>query len=239
MSPIGSCMSSKIFKRLFQYSGMWFPEKSISYLFYAFVLHSFFTLDLWAHSVVYVLESEDTADIIRAVYMLILISSLLLKSTTFLYFNKRIQVLLKELENFELQDENEEKLVHERHKSFLMPLIMFLIVTEICAAVFAIKSLIAVKPELPCPCFHPLDWKNETLSYWLAWVHTFLSIQLAIARNVGVQLFYSFLTFFISILMEVLGLRLSNLNQKTTLPDNCEYEQSLTDCIKIHKNLLK
>lgn len=187
----------------------------------------------------FVLESEDTSEVIRAVYMFIMISALLLKATTFIYFNKRIRCLMQELENFELHNENERKLVDEKLRFFLKPLIMFLLVTSFCAGLFAIKSIIKIKTELPCPCFHPLDWKDDTLKFWLAWTHIFFAIQLSIATNVGVQLFYSYLMFFISVLMEVLGLRLSNLNDKTIVGDDRRYEDSLTDCIKIHKNLLK
>lgn len=204
MSPSGAHLANKIFIGIFRYSGIWFPEQPY-YLIYPFVLYILFPLPYWIFSGVILYNSENAAEVTQALYMFIICCSFLVKTTCFLFYNKRIQALLAPFELFELYNENERKLVDEKMKYFLRPLKMFLTVTPTCSTYAAVKSIVQSNPGMPRPCWHPLDWKNDTLAYWCAWLHLYLATSLAVATNVEVQLFSSYLMFFISVLMEVLG----------------------------------
>lgn len=241
-NSIGYQLTSQVFVRTFQYSGIWFPENvSYPYFFYAAVLYIFGSLLYAIATVVHLFSVKSVSDTTQAIFMLTILFSIFSKSTNFIYFNKRIKKLFHRMHNdFELYNEFERNLVNQKLRSFLNILIPFFVLCTVCVSSGCISSAVQPNTQLPFPTWYPLNWTVDKVSFWFAWSHISLATYLAIGTNAGVQLFSSYIMFFVSVLVEVLGQRLCKLwsyDLKKCKGTNSVDE--LIGSIKMHQKLLE
>lgn len=191
MSPIGRHFTSEVFVRIFQYTGIWFPQET-SYLYscYTFVIYIFFVLLYAVFTIVHLFSIKTVDEATQALFMVTIVSQVFIKATLFLFFNRRIRKLLYRFHNdFELYNDTERSLVNARLRSFRNLLISFLTLCVICVSSGCITSAFKTKPELPFPTWHPLNWTTDKLSFWLAWCHISAATYLAIGSTPAVQMF--------------------------------------------------
>lgn len=246
ITSIGYQLTSQVFLRMFQCSGIWFPGK-LSYLYsvYAFMLYIFGSVAYAIFTAVNLGSAKSIADTTQGLFMITVVFSIFSKTTNFIYYNKRIRKLFHRIHNdFDLNTEFERNLVHTKLRSFLNIVIAFVVLNMACVSTGCISSALQPKKQLPFPTWYPLNWTVDKVSFWLAWSHISLATYLAIATNVGVQLFTSYLMFFMSVLMEVLGQRLCQL--WSTVEKNAEMKckgnnsnDELISCIKMHQQILE
>lgn len=240
MSPIGWHLTSEVFVKIFQLSGLWFPAKtSYLYSFYAFVIYILCVLSYAVFAVVYMCSVKSIEKATQALFMLTIVSQLFTKATFFLFFNRRIQNLLHQLHSeFDLNNDVERNLVNKRLRFCFYLLIPYLILCATCASLGTVSSAFKTKPQLPFPTWHPLDWTNDKVSYWLAWSQISCATYVAIANTAVVQMFSCYLMVFVSVLMEVLGQRLSNLWSTASGSSKLNDSTDLNECIQMHHKIL-
>lgn len=249
MNPIGYHLTSRTFLRMFQYSGIWFPGKvSYLYSFYAVVLYVLCSLLYALFTVVNLWSVKSVAEATPALFMLTMIFSIFSKTTTFMCLNKRIRKLFHRLHNdFHLRNETEKNFVNVALRSFFIILIVYSVLCVICVWTSCIASALKPNVQLPFPTWHPLNWKVDKLSFWVAWSHLTISTTLAVCTNGGVQLFSSYLMFFMSVLLQVLGQRLCKLwytveeskKSKKSTNDAIDSIDELIECIQMHQRILE
>lgn len=243
MNPIGYHVTSRVFIRTFQCSGIWFPDK-VSYLYsiYAVVLYIFCSLFYASFTIVNLCSVKSVADATPALFMVTIIFSIASKTTNFLFFNKRIRKLFHRLNtDFDLCNETERNFVNVKLRSFLNIFIAFYVLCVFCVTTGVFSSALKPKVQLPFPTWHPLNWKNDNLSFWFAWSHLSFSTYLAISTNAGVQLFASYLMLSMTLLIQILGQRLCKLwcivDERKKVDKKSGNE--LIDCIEMHQKILE
>lgn len=241
MSAIGWHITSEVFVRIFRYTGNWFPT-TISYLYsiYAFVIYTMFVLLYAVFTIMYLLSVKSVNDATQALFMIAIVFQVFTKATCLLLFNSRIRNLLHRFHNdFELHNDIERNFINTKLRSFLNLLVPYLILCATCVSLASIGSIFKINRELPLPTWYPLNWANDKLSYWIAWVHISLATYVAIGSTPAVQMFSSYLMFFISLLMNVLGQRLSNLWRNQDANTKTDDFNDLIKCIQMHQKILE
>lgn len=241
MSAIGWHLTSDVFVKIFQWSGLWFPVKmSYLYSFYAFVIYIICALSYAVLTIIYMFTVNNIEEATQGIFMLTIVLQVFTKASFFLLFNRRIKKLMHRFHNeFDLDNDAERQLVNKRLKSILTLLIPYVILCIICVSLGTVSSALKTEPELPFPTWHPLDWTNDKLSYWLAWGHISFATYMAIASTPTVQMFACYLIVFVTALMEVLGQRLSKLWSTAGGNRKLNAYNDLIKCIEMHQQILQ
>ncbi len=99
---------------------------------------------------------------------------------------------------------------------------------------------------LPVPIWFPLDWKNNLLYYWFAYIFSTLGQLSLVVLNSFIPIFIWFLMYGNALKLKLLGDRISKLgyqsfDEKRTIGQGTEYHnaviQSLHNYIKLHKEI--
>lgn len=247
ITSIGYPLTSQIFLKSFQYTGIWFPENfSYLYSFYAAVLYIVFSVMYASFTVVRFFYVESVSESMEALFLITIVFSIFTKTSSFLYYNRSIRKLFHRMHNdIELHNEFERNLINRKLRSFIVIVIVFFILCLMAVSSGVIISALQPKKQLPFGAWHPLNYTIDRASFWVAWSHISFATCIAISTNAGVQCFSSYLMFFTSTLMEVLGQRLSKLWSADTKIVKSKWKQrtdsgdELIGCIKMHQQLLE
>lgn len=241
MRVIGWHLTSEIFIQIFRYTGTWLPQEiSYSYSFYASFTYIMFVVFYTISTIMYLLSVTNVNDATQGIFMITIVLQLFSKATCILFYNKRIRKLLHRFHNdFELQSDDEHDFIHRKLRSFLNLLVPYLILCFTCVTAASVGSAFKTNVELPFPLWYPLNWKTDNLSYWIAWSHITVATYFAIGATPTVQMFSSYVMFFIGVLMNVLGQRLSNLWSDQDGNRKSKDVNDLIKCVQMHQNILE
>lgn len=132
------------------------------------------------------------------------------KILNFKFFCQRIRNLLREGEEFELENEDETNFVREK-MSFFNKLTWFLFVSaNISNAFNSMAAFIAGGDHLPLLAWFPFDWRSNYVSLS---IYQVIGLFIQTNLNVSTDLFAAYLMYVASIRLELLGARLVKLGK--------------------------
>ena len=182
---------------------------------------------------------------------------LIITITNFLIRFRDMQSMLRTLQEFDL-DSNDEVAFVRKKVMFFLKISIFYYVSANCAATNA--DIVAAfspvdDPILPFRAWVPqLDWRHDRIHYWIVFWYQSVGMFITCNLNVTMELFSCFLTYVVSCQMEILGMRLARLGYaqeslgvdaakparvKSALPGkkNNEDYLKLTNHIKMHQDI--
>lgn len=217
MKIVGERKLSKVFVFYFCILGLWskFKAKTIAstlYYFYSYTMHFTLSFCYTGFMVVGLLFISDVNEITLAMCVTFTCVAYVAKISNFYWNNTGMKECLKIVGDFELETEFESEFLEKRMDPFQKLALFYYIIPNICGITAYLKPTFATKTELPFLGWYPLDWKNDSMNYWLTYVYQVIGILIEINLNVTMELFPSYLMYMLSIQMEILGMRLENIS---------------------------
>lgn len=143
----------------------------------------------------------------------------------------------KSVNDFVIETEHETEFLQNRMEPFQKLALFYYILPNVCGINAYLKPLFAAKTELPFLGWYPLDWKNNSLDYWITYVYQVVGILIEINLNVTMELFPSYLMYMLSTQMEILGMRLERISTSTC--DNDVLAQNISFSINEQQEVLQ
>lgn len=208
-----------IFRKHFVLLGLWKPyEKSnLNQLLYTifggiflftFVVVYSFTM---VASIFSITKIEELAN---RLYMSSTEFALFTKIIPIFFFNHNLQKIHFSIKNFVLESPAEERLVKKRINLFALVMVMYYAMPFMAATGGNIGTILSKERKLTYSGVYPgFDWQNDKKDYWIVFGYQWIGILITGVMDVMVDLYYCFAIYFISIEFEVLGNRLSSIQQ--------------------------
>lgn len=236
--------------------GLWQYSKSKTsfnlYTFYSYALHFIFSLMYLMCMVLNFLYIDSIINATDALFPTLTVLAYCFKLVNFYLNADGMQNIFKDTMTFQLKNDDEISLTNEKLRSVYRLSVCFLIAAHLTIILAFVRVVfINDPPELPLPCWYPLDWQNISLHYWIVYAYQMIGAFIILNVNATLDLYSIFLMAVIDKQMEILGDRLANITlQNYTLahttmdPDPNSTEQAritaeLIDCIKVHQNLIR
>lgn len=161
---------------------------------------------------IYLLKLSDQKDLTYGLYMFLTQFCGLIKFMCFLVNNDNFQKLVERGYHFQLESEIEEKLVQRRLQFFFKVVIFYYVMAMIAIHMTELMAIFAETVKLPFSSWYPyLDWQHNTRHYWIAVTYQHISITSASLLIITIDVLFSLLLYVVSIEIELIGLRLSNI----------------------------
>lgn len=251
---VGERKLSKVCVFLFGVFGLWSKYKaktmaSIMYYVYALTMHltfSFFYTGFMVASVIFISSVNEITFFICVNFTFI---AYLVKMVNFVWNEAGMKQCLKIVSNFELENEYESEFLEGRMDPFQRLAKCYYIVPNLCGLTAYLKPLFAHETELPVMGLYPLDWKNNSMDYWIIYVYQVVAIFIEINVNITIELFPSYLMYMLSIQMEILGKRIEDISASTcstidlgndisiSTMEQQEILQKLLEYLKLHQKI--
>ncbi|KAJ6635359.1 putative odorant receptor 71a [Pseudolycoriella hygida] len=217
MKIIGDSKLSKVLVFYFFICGLWskFPPNTIAATLYTIVSYTMhFTLSFCytGFMVVGLLFISDVDQITLSICVTFTCVAYVAKIFNFYWHNVGMKNCFKSVNDFVLENEFESEFLRTRMEPLRKIALLYYIIPNVCGVTAYLKPLFAAKTELPFLGWYPLDWTNNSLHYWIAYVYQIIGILIEINLNVTMELFPSYLMHMLSIQMEILGFRLQRIS---------------------------
>lgn len=235
--------------------GLWHYSKSKtsfnSYTFYSYALHFTFSLMYLMCMVLNFIYIDSIINATDALFPTLTVLAYCLKVVNFHLNADGMQSIFNDTMKFELKNDNEINLTNEKLRSVYRLSVCFIVAAHLTIILAFVRVLFTDPPELPLPCWYPLDWQNISLHYWIVYAYQMIGAFIILNVNATLDLYSIFLMAVIDKQMEILGDRLANITLRydttahTTMdPDSNSAEHAritaeLIDCIKVHQNLIR
>lgn len=248
MNKVGITSTSRFFYIIFRTFGLWFSTDSVVYKIYAVFMHVTFTLMFTVFMVMNLLLVSDIREATHALYMTLTIISMYIRVLCFLWYNSKIRLCLATIHDFDIESIEESNLLEIRLKPFLNLVIAFFIACIVTLVLAFVQVLFWREPGLPFPCWFPLDWKNNSRDYWVAYGYETCGMIMGLFTNVGIQMFSCYLMYMMRFWMEVLGVRLITFGDNVNIAENRsestqkkidETDVFIVQCISSHQTVLE
>lgn len=210
---IGFTSLTTYFRKCFLSFGLWFDTNHVSKWnrLHTFVTCLFYFVYLIC-LITYLFFTTDLEDTVNAMYMAMTILSLFVKVINFVLKNRAIRMCLDHVHDFELLSDVERSLYHKRHTHFARLMIYYYTVCYITATASGINA--AFHATLPFRGSYPCDWRHGGSCYWSVYTFQMIGICFCVQLNVALEQFTCFLMYEISVQLEILGHRLSDIGWK-------------------------
>lgn len=258
---IGPSPISKLLVFIFRISGLWYyPDTTVAYKLYAFLLHFVFSFLYTICFVVNVFFLTDVSDATDSLCITLTVVALLVKVFNFFWYNTLIQRNLEKIQQFQLIDDNEIRLVNSRTKMFSKLMVYYYCICNTTGITTFINAIFVTPPKLPFPGWYPMDWQHNNRDYWLTYFYQTLGMAMEINWNITIELFPCYVMFMISVKMELLGGRMANIKPmkiemmgddgRTLMANrqvmdewdeeaNQKSVRMIADCIKVHQDIMR
>lgn len=161
---------------------------------------------------VYLLKLDNKKDLTYGLYMFLTQLCGLIKFLCFLYKNIEFQQLIKRSKVFQLETEFEERLIEKRIGFFFKIAVFYYIMAMIAIHTTELMAICAETVKLPFSAWYPfLDWEHNARDYWVAVAYQHVSITSASLLIITIDVLFSLLLFVVSIELELIGLRMSQI----------------------------
>lgn len=163
---------------------------------------------------------SDVNEITLAICVTFTLVAYVVKIINFYWNNLGMKQCLRAVSDFVLENDDEFEFVEQRMEPFQRLALFYYIVPNLCGITAYLKPIFAVKTELPFIGWYPLDWRNNTMDYWIIYVYQVVGILIEINLNVTMELFPSYLMYMLSIQIEILGKRLERTGEQESETEN-------------------
>lgn len=235
---------------VFRLVGLWpSKEPSIFYWIYgAFVILTgsmLFTLTM----LIQLVGFTKMEDLTENSFMTLTELGLCVKIINFFVHFRSMQSHVTTINGFELRTDAERTLFIKRTKFVLLVYMMDFYMTNTSHVLNIIQLIAAKERQIEFPAWHPIDWENDTRSYWIVLIYQFYAMTITTNLQVAIQQYPSLMFAMVSIQMEILSMRLQNLGHNKIHGDRItnisnkegleNITTSLKDCIKTHHKILE
>lgn len=232
--------------------GLWHNAKSSTslklYKFYSYAIHFIFSLMYLICMIINFVSIKSINNATDALFPTLTVVAYCLKLVNFYFNADGMQKIFEDTMKFQFKNDNEIRLTNEKLRSLYKLSVCFMTTAHVTIILAFIRVLfINNPPELPLPCWYPIDWKNNSFYYWIAYTYQMIGAFLILNVNATLDLYSILLMAIISKHMEILGDRLANITlqydkrtYKSTDPHTAEQariNEELIDCIEVHQNL--
>lgn len=249
---VGESTLSRLIVRVYYLFGQWPNEDfSMFYFIYAIVLHFGFVFLYLICMLINLLFIKDVNvdETTHSLYVTLTELAFFLKVLNFFWFNRGMKECMSTVIDFDLKDENEAYMMRKRMQFFSWLTYSYYVIPNLCAITASMKPLFVEKREIPFRGWYPLDWVNNDRDYVLVYAYQVIGIMIEVNLNVTLDVYPNFLMHMISIQMQILGNRLTNLGSRSddkvvrSIDPTDEFQKSgssdLTDCIKTHHKIIR
>ncbi len=204
-----------------------------SYFFHGFFSFLFCTFAL-IYAGIYITDKEKSTDSLCSTLTIL---GFVLKISNYVYYRTEILNFVPkvyELQEFESRQEIE---ITQTRQRFLAKLsYTFLMCGQLTILTGSFKAFREENPEMPMVCWFPVDWQNDSLSFWIVFPYALFCCFLVAQVNITFDCFAAFLMDAIATKLDIVAVRLEKLG---TDVKNFENElKKLVDCAKHHQHLL-
>lgn len=261
MLVIGSNKLSLRLTSLLHKFGVWRKNNSICYQIYANTIQILFSFGYTVCLSGAVFESADLVEATVSIPLSLSCVIICTRIANFYYKNDSMQERLDEIHNFQLWNYEEQSFIAHRLKRFNSLALAFTVTIYFCLSSQLLVPLFLSNKTLPLPIWFPLDWRHNSIHFWIVYMYSSMAIFVIGHMVMLLQIYTCYLMFMNTLKFEVLGLRFKslgyhqpislnwigklsekslhviNLLEYAVLDDN--FTESLINCAKCHRTIVK
>lgn len=231
----------------FHIFGVW-PRKhsTILYTIAAFAFHTFFTAGWTTAKWFGTAKLEKRAELILLAPTSLYASMSTLRIYIVMFNFEKIKRNFDEITQFELKSDSEADYIRKKVKGFSRSSVAYVVLMFSALGSALVTPIFEKERVLPVPIWFPLDWKNNLLNYWFAYIFSTLGQLSLVVLNSFIAIFIWFLMYANALKLKLLGDRLSKLgyqsyDERRTIGQGTDYQNRsirvLNDYIKLHKQI--
>lgn len=197
--------------------GLWKPfEKprwyQILYSTYSVVMLTIFSLIYTVLMVVNIFNMTESATISERLFMSLTEAALAVKIINFFFSNRDWQLILTELNNFEIESAKDDKIIYSSVRIFLIAMRTYFCNVQMAFHASGIVPLIGGAKELLFSGWYPgFDWKNDRRDYWTIYTYQYVGVFITGNLNIAIDLYYCFLLHILSAQYKIVGHRMKSI----------------------------
>lgn len=231
----------------FHVFGVWPRQHSTKlYTIIAFAFHTFFTAGWVTFKWFGTAMLDKRAEIILLAPTSLYASMSTLRIYIVMFNFLKIKRSFEEITEFQLKTDHEREFVQKKVKRFSRSSVAYVIFMFSALGSALVAPIFEKERVLPVPIWFPLDWKNNLLYYWFAYIFSTLGQLSLVVLNSFVPIFIWFLMYGNALKLRLLGDRVSKLgyqtfNERRSIGQGTVYQingiRTLYQYIKLHKEI--
>lgn len=223
-----------IFFNLF---GFWQPQdKSLAYKLYGISILIFCTVSIGLPITISIFLSSELGEFSNSLWTTCLIWVTLIRLFRFYISNEKMFLILRRIEQMDVQNDKEKALIDQRLKFVFRSGIFIFSSTCSSAVVFFPHCLIT--RTLPFPAYYPFLCVAENFShFFLVWIHQGVAIMISMFLLMAIEIYFCLALSMISTRLDIIGMRLKKIGYEKC--DKIVYYQNLIILIKFHLDILE
>lgn len=244
MSQKGATTFSRFLIFILNVYGL-FPKTHRSTMYYwiywicSYIFHFFISFAFVIFALIYVIINiTDIQKSTDSLCTTLTTLAYLFKIFNYYYYKEQIVNFVPKL--YELQEENspDETYLSNKKQQYVSRLsYSFLFTGHVAIGISCFKPFNEENPEMPLVCWYPLDWQNDSTSFWIVYPYSVICATVIMQVNITLDCFSYFLMDSIATQLDVTGKRLEQLGKN--VESNEMEQQKLISCIKHHQHLLE
>lgn len=234
--------ATKVFSFLcgfFTAAGLWKPYHKSKFVQHIYSCHSAFFL---LFTIVYTIPlassiflATDAQDLSNRLFISSTKIAMINKLIPIILYNKSFQRMKQLINDFQVKSRAEERLVGQRIDKFATIMYIFAVMPHSAISVWNIATILSEERRLTFIGWYPgFDWENDDHTYWTLFWYQYIGITITAIVNISIDLFYCFVMYATSVEFEILGQRLSLIEDRTSV---CANKEHLIEHIRTLKNI--
>lgn len=247
---------SQFYISYLRFVGLWKPPKTAAnakiYTIYGLAFLFVFSFLYTFCMCMKIFFLNDVKDTTTVLFMSLNEVSLFVKVVYFYVRNRKVQALLGELNDFDLDTKEESELIADRLRFFWRLNMFYYVIANWATSTTEVSALFANETMLPFSGWYPgLDWENSSRDYWTVFLYQCAGMAITCNMSMTVDMYPCFFIYMISIEMRVLGMRMkalgygrkatadTNGRKKTRIEADNDAIKAIIRCIRDHQNILR
>lgn len=220
-------------------AGLWRPYNKSKLIQHIYSAHSAFCL---LFTVVYTIPlavsiflAADAQDLPRRLFITSTKIAMINKLIPIILYNKSFQQMKHLIDGFEVKSRAEERLAGKRLDTFAIIMYIFWATPHTAITVWNVATILSDERRLTFICWYPgFDWANSNRDYWILYWYQYIGITITAIANISIDLFYCFVMYATSVELEILGERLSLIEDRESVAATKEH---LVEHLRALKNV--
>lgn len=159
-----------------------------------------------------------------------------------------MQMIFEDSMKFQFKNDNEIRVTNEKLQNLYKVVVCFMAVAHLSIVLTFFRALfVNDPPELPLPCWYPIDWQHVSLYYWIAYTYQMFGAFIILNVNATMDVFLVFMMSILCKHLEILGDRLTSIILETNTTSKggtnfigkAKMNRELIRCIKVHQTLIR
>lgn len=243
---VETCFVRRLMVFVYYFYGLWrTADTSLMYNFYGCALHIFFTFIYTITMCARLVQLTDLAEVMSASGMTFTLIALSVKVLSFVRFLPKIQIIMRNCEEFDLKDPKETQLVASRMQFFSIIAYCYLTMANTAGITQYVSGWWT--RQMPFAAWFPFI--DAQKYYLLIYTYQVLGMIMMSAVNIVMELFPSYLMYSLSVQTEVICRRMEDLandginTEPYHIVTRSLLQQGriklLKECIKMHQQLCR